>query len=315
MFEGPHDLKMPAPKSDLGESTTQVATEAPRFHRKTLKDFAEHPLLISEVSSRGEYYAQFHNDIAGAIIFAGFDPATVSELMRKSFDRIDFTQPAEKFVDDINRLINDLSKTQPDTLPVVIEKPDRDIQAASALVPEQTVESTLSPAIPAVETNLPSAASLQQQIEELEQNNFETAIAPLQLTDATRVEVNQPIVALPLEPLVLDKTKRVPDPDRLEALVLDKPLPDTLILSPEQQVLKETVGTPESSTLLKSESQQQLEALNEKPFDRNAYLEFTFEKHSELRAKYDAVLQKARENLSSNSPLHRPSKTEKQALL
>jgi hypothetical protein len=185
-------------------------------------------------------------------------------------------------------------------------------------VPENTPPAPVA-IVPA--TQNPNKTILKQ-IEQSQLDNPEHAIEEAERTTAYSRSVptfgGQETSPQAPEKLILNSEMLVADTVVVppEPLILNNPLPETLVLTTQERVI-DTVAVTEQiaqSPQAVNLRQNKLEALNQQPFKRESYLEFAYEQHSELRAQYDAVLAKARLNLKRFSTLYTPSKTEKEAL-
>lgn len=308
--------------------------------RVTLEDFAKHPFIPGEISSKGDYVRQVMTRFADALKGAGYKADEVDGLISKSLDAIDFNRPEAAYVADINRIIQNFYKAAPGNNPPAVEK----VSLENTVAPQAAaVDSTVlvSPTVPATiaqETG-PNPARLPQledtseafnlrlttEFDEREAENAEYGnrkIEPVLLsTQHTNVAETQeatltPIVQ-PLEKLILENP--------IKTTSVEQPVATPFILTPEMQVLDsnepivlEAVETgaevhPEKLDLT-SVYQTKLDTLNGLPFNRNAYAEYTFDLHSGLHHEYDLVISSARNNLKRFDGFYAPSIIEKQAL-
>jgi hypothetical protein len=279
--------------------------------RVTLEDFAKHPFIPYEITSKGDYVRQVITRFADALKEAGYKANEVDGLISKSLDAVDFNRPAEAFVAEINRIIQNFYKAAPGIKTATVEKPSSEAIVAP-IISVSEVDRAASAVIPIV----PTSATVEQNGNPIQAPKLEdtSEVDNLRLTtefDEREAEYaeygNRKNEAVRLVPLFSEgpvsvaaqNSEVVSEVRPLEKPVLENPLPEKLVLT---------------SAFKMGEHELSLEKISNLEFSQITYLEFINTVHTDVRAKFDAVKNSAKTNLRMFSPTYTPGIIEKEAL-
>ncbi len=153
----PEAFKQPQSIQDYEPSTSHIDTTYPRYDRENseleitthkkiipiipqvptevpqtltgLKKFIDTPVTIQEVPNKEAFMRNVFPWIVNALSDAGYDASGIDLFLNKSIDQIDFTADQEKYLADINRIVQNIGKQ------VFLEKntTQQPIQPASAV--------------------------------------------------------------------------------------------------------------------------------------------------------------------------------------
>ena len=122
-----------------------------------LKKFIDSPVTASEIPNKKAFMGKVFPWIVNALVDAGYDSQGIDAFLKKSIDTIDFNNPPEKYINDINRILHNIweqvraekSKspqvvTEASPQPLVLTDQDRVLDKTQTVVTVDVVEERIA---------------------------------------------------------------------------------------------------------------------------------------------------------------------------